>query len=97
MKSSYNIHAAIEMRSSGISDDQGETHILDFKTSVKLAKDETFMWGWGVPDDLEVWQAIYVSQEYRMGCRVTKHIYQKYRREYREYLRRCGQPLNLTT
>jgi len=80
----YNIHAAIELRTQGIWDDmRGIQQPVDFKTSVALAKDYNFMWGWQYPGE-DIMQAKTARES---GIQVTKEVWKRWHRQYREYIR----------
>lgn len=84
----YNVNAAIEIRSEGIFDDaKGFQVPVNFKTSVELAKDYNFMWGWSYPG--EVWFQVQNSR--KSGNEVTKETWKRWSREYRLYLRNSNE------
>jgi hypothetical protein len=86
----YNIHAAIRFRSQGIygasvqsSYDGGPDgwgyHPVSFKESVRLAKDEQFMWGEDVPEEYYM-RALVLRAE---GEKVDKARWKKLSHDYR--------------
>lgn len=80
----YNIHIAIELRSEGIWDDvKGFNVPLDFRTSVDLVKDPNFMFGYQYPG--EAFMQAACSRD--RGERVTKEMWKKWHRGYREWIR----------
>jgi len=80
----YNIFAAIEIRTQGIWDDvRGIQQPVDFKTSVECAKDYSFMYGWGYPGEA-IMQAKTARES---GIQVTKEVWKRWHRQYREYIR----------
>lgn len=80
----YNLNTAISLRSEGIFDDvKGYNIPLDFMTSVQLASDSQFLYGWHYPG--EVWMQAVIARE--KGEIVTKNIWKNWNRQYRQYLR----------